>query len=113
LLFLSSFSIRKISGGDKMKCSECQTDNREGAKFCGKCRAKLSLICPQCDSENPPENAFCDQCGFDIKKPKETLPKDLSFDEKLEKIQKYLPKGITEKILAQRDRIEDERNRLR
>jgi class 3 adenylate cyclase len=36
-------------------------------------------------------------------------PKELSFDEKLTKIQKYLPKGLTEKILSQRDRIEGER----
>jgi hypothetical protein len=56
---------------------------------------------------------FCNKCGHDIRKPQETSPKDLSFDEKLEKIQKYLPKGITEKILSQRDRIEGERNRLR
>ncbi|MDJ0831644.1 MAG: adenylate/guanylate cyclase domain-containing protein [Desulfobacterales bacterium] len=38
-----------------------------------------------------------------------TPPKDLSFDEKLSKIQKYLPKGLTEKILSQKDRIEGER----
>lgn len=38
--------------------------------------------------------------------------KDLSPDEKLEKIQKYLPKGIAEKILAQRDRIEGERKQV-
>jgi len=44
--------------------------------------------------------------------PVETSPKDLSFDEKLTKIQKYLPKGLTEKILAQRDRIEGERKQV-
>jgi hypothetical protein len=42
----------------------------------------------------------------------ETLPKDLSFDEKLEKIQRYLPKGLTEKILSQREKIEDERKQV-
>ena len=41
-----------------------------------------------------------------------TSPKDLSFDEKLAKIQKYLPKGLTEKILSQRDRIEGERKQV-
>jgi class 3 adenylate cyclase/tetratricopeptide (TPR) repeat protein len=44
--------------------------------------------------------------------PAETSPKDLSFDEKLTKIQKYLPKGLTEKILSQRDRIEGERKQV-
>jgi class 3 adenylate cyclase/tetratricopeptide (TPR) repeat protein len=38
--------------------------------------------------------------------------KDLSFDQKIEKIQKYLPEGITEKILSQRDRIEGERKHV-
>jgi class 3 adenylate cyclase/tetratricopeptide (TPR) repeat protein len=38
--------------------------------------------------------------------------KELSFDQKIEKIQKYLPEGITEKILSQRDRIEGERKHV-
>jgi class 3 adenylate cyclase len=36
----------------------------------------------------------------------------LSFDEKLSKVQKYLPKGLTEKILSQKDRIEGERKQV-
>jgi class 3 adenylate cyclase len=34
------------------------------------------------------------------------------FDEKLDKIQRYLPKGLTEKILAQRGKIEGERKQV-
>jgi class 3 adenylate cyclase len=37
---------------------------------------------------------------------------DLSLDEKLAKIQRYLPDGLTEKILAQRNRIEGERKQI-
>ncbi|MGD9241133.1 MAG: adenylate/guanylate cyclase domain-containing protein, partial [Desulfobacterales bacterium] len=44
--------------------------------------------------------------------PPDQGPKDLSLDEKLTKIQKYLPKGLTEKILSQRDRIEGERKQV-
>jgi len=40
------------------------------------------------------------------------VPKDLSFEEKIAKIQRYLPEGLTEKILSQRDRIEGERKRV-
>jgi class 3 adenylate cyclase/tetratricopeptide (TPR) repeat protein len=60
-----------------MKCPKCQFDNREGAKFCGKCRAKLLLVCSQCNSENPPDNVFCDECGQDLRKrqkPREPTP---------------------------------------
>ncbi|MBS3759324.1 MAG: zinc-ribbon domain-containing protein, partial [Desulfobacterales bacterium] len=31
-----------------MQCSECQHDNREGAKFCKNCGAKLECLCPSC-----------------------------------------------------------------
>jgi class 3 adenylate cyclase/tetratricopeptide (TPR) repeat protein/ribosomal protein L40E len=95
-----------------MKCPKCQADNKKEARFCRKCGAKLSLICPQCGSENLPEDDFCDQCGHNLTLPSEPPLKDLSFDEKLDKIQRYLPKGLTEKILSQRDRIEGERKQV-
>jgi class 3 adenylate cyclase/tetratricopeptide (TPR) repeat protein len=44
--------------------------------------------------------------------PSEPLSKDLSFEEKLEKIQRYLPKGLTERILSQRTKIEGERKQV-
>jgi len=43
--------------------------------------------------------------------PQEAL-KELSFDEKIDKIQRYLPKGITEKILSQKGKIEGERKQV-
>jgi len=95
-----------------MKCPKCQVDNKDEAKFCRKCGAKLLKICPQCSSENLPEDNFCDQCGHDLTRPSEPSPKDLSFDEKLAKIQRYLPKDLTEKILSQRDKIEGERKQV-
>jgi len=70
-----------------MKCPKCQFDNREGAKF-------------------------CNECGHNLTPPSEQAPKELSFDEKIDKIQRYLPKGLTEKILSQRDRIEGERKQV-
>ncbi|NIO04567.1 MAG: AAA family ATPase, partial [Proteobacteria bacterium] len=95
-----------------MKCPKCQADNKDEAKFCRKCGSKLLKICSQCSSENLPEDNFCDQCGHDLTRPSEPSPKDLSLDEKLAKIQRYLPKGLTEKILAQRGRIEGERKQV-
>ncbi|HEA65376.1 MAG TPA: adenylate/guanylate cyclase domain-containing protein [Desulfobacterales bacterium] len=95
-----------------MKCPKCKSENLDEAMFCGSCGAKLSIVCSQCGFENPPRNKFCNGCGHDLTIPSEPTLKDLSLDEKLEKIQKYLPKGITEKILAQRDRIEGERKQV-
>ncbi len=95
-----------------MKCPKCQTENPENLKFCGECGAKLEKICPHCNSSNPPQFKFCGECGHDLTLPSKPIPKELSFDEKLAKIQQYLPKGLSEKILAQRDRIEGERKQV-
>ncbi|GAG46405.1 unnamed protein product, partial [marine sediment metagenome] len=92
-----------------MKCPKCQHENLETKKFCRKCGAKLLSACPQCGAEILPDDLFCGNCGHDLTLPSEPPPKDLSFDEKLDKIQRYLPKGLTEKILSQRDKIEGER----
>jgi class 3 adenylate cyclase/tetratricopeptide (TPR) repeat protein len=99
-----------------MKCPKCQHENPEDARFCNECGHKLELICPECGKLNPPGSRFCNKCGHDLTIPSEpTLsptPKDLSFDEKLDKIQRYLPEGLTEKILSQRSKIEGERKQV-
>jgi class 3 adenylate cyclase/tetratricopeptide (TPR) repeat protein len=95
-----------------MKCPECQTENPETRKFCRECGGKLILICPQCSSENLPGDKFCGECGHNLSLPSEPAPKELSLDEKIDKIQRYLPKGLTEKILSQRDKIEGERKQV-
>jgi class 3 adenylate cyclase/tetratricopeptide (TPR) repeat protein len=93
-----------------MKCPKCQTENPETANFCGVCQTKLEKACPSCNHLNPPQFKFCNNCGSTLT-PTEAS-KDLSFDEKLTKIQKYLPGGLTEKILAQRGKIEGERKQV-
>jgi predicted ATPase/class 3 adenylate cyclase len=98
--------------GKNMQCPECQFENPEDSAFCGDCGALLEMSCPNCGSTPPPGFKFCNKCGHDLRNPSEELPIDLSFDQKIEKIQKYLPKGITEKILSQRDRIEGERKHV-
>ncbi|MGD9227967.1 MAG: adenylate/guanylate cyclase domain-containing protein, partial [Desulfobacterales bacterium] len=95
-----------------MKCPSCQFENREGAKFCLKCGEKLEYKCPKCDKQLPSEAMFCDECGHKLTLPSEPPPKELSFNEKIEKIQRYLPKGLTEKILSQREKIEGERKQV-
>ena len=95
-----------------MKCPKCQAENREGARFCNECGSKFELTCPDCGTTNRPGAKFCDECGHKLSLPSEPSPKDLSFDEKLDKIQRYLPKGLTEKILAQKGKIEGERKQV-
>jgi uncharacterized membrane protein YvbJ len=87
--------------GEAMKCPECGSENPEGSKFCNECGAKLDLACSQCGKPNPASSKLCNQCGYNLTSPLTiTLPKDLTFDEKLAKIQKYLPgaRGIGEAV---------------
>ena len=81
-------------------------------KFCGTCGAQLERICPSCNFRNPPQFKFCGECGHDLSLPTRPVPKVLSFDEKLAKIQRYLPKDLTQKILAQKDKIEGEHKQV-
>ena len=95
-----------------MQCPKCQFDNADGMNFCGKCGIKLEKFCPQCNFGNPSGYVFCGKCGSNLSLSSETVAKELSFHEKLTKIQKYLPKGLTEKILSQKERIEGERKQV-
>jgi len=95
-----------------MRCPKCQFENPDDKKFCRECGSKLLLACPKCAAKILPIDKFCGECGQDLKKPEDAPLKGLSFDEKLTKIQRYLPKGLSEKILSQRDRIEGERKQV-
>ena len=95
-----------------MKCPKCQTENPEIKKFCYECGAKLFKTCPQCGSEIAPADKFCGECGHQLPLPSKPVSKELSFDEKLRKIQKYLPGDLAEKILAQKGKIEGERKQV-
>ena len=95
-----------------MQCPKCQFENREGAKFCNECGHKFDVTCPECNASNRVGSKFCDECGHKLTTKPSPPPKELSFDEKLAKIQKYLPKGLTKKILSQRDRIEGEQRQV-
>jgi len=62
---------------------------------------------------NPPGSRFCNGCGHNLFPPsQEPIPETPSFDEKLDKFQRYLPRGLTEKILAQKEKIEGERKQV-
>jgi len=95
-----------------MKCPKCRFENPDTQKFCGECGERIEKACPNCGNNNPPQYKFCGECGCRIDIPSAVSPKDLSFDEKLAKIQKYLPKYLTEKILSQKGRIEGERKQV-
>jgi class 3 adenylate cyclase/tetratricopeptide (TPR) repeat protein len=95
-----------------MKCPNCQFENPADARFCAECGGPIGFHCPQCGEATLPNGKFCTKCGHTLTLAPKQAPKDLSFDEKIAKIQRYLPEGLTEKILSQRDRIEGERKQV-
>ena len=95
-----------------MKCPKCQTENRDGIKFCEDCGNKLEIKCPSCGVLISLGKKFCGECGHNLTHLSVPSPKALSFDEKIEKIQRYLPQGLTEKILSQKNKIEGERKQV-
>jgi len=51
-----------------MRCSQCDTENTDGTKFCTNCGVKLlapPTFCPKCGAEVSPGTRFCVHCGYD------------------------------------------------
>jgi class 3 adenylate cyclase/tetratricopeptide (TPR) repeat protein len=46
-----------------MKCTNCQTINEAGSKFCTNCGAQLPIVCGNCGTVNDPNARFCKNCG--------------------------------------------------
>ena len=95
-----------------MKCSQCRYDNPESVKFCGNCGSRIEKICSNCGTVNPPQFKFCGECGREVSSPSRTTSAVLTFDQMLAKIQGYLPEGLTEKILSQKERIQGEKRQV-
>ncbi len=95
-----------------MICPECRTELPDEAKFCNECGRKLELVCSECGKGNPPASKFCLECGHNLSIPSEPAPREPTLDEKFASMQKYLPTGLAEKILSQRNKIEGERKQV-
>jgi class 3 adenylate cyclase/tetratricopeptide (TPR) repeat protein len=86
-----------------MKCSGCETENPEQAKFCIECGAKLEFHCPSCGAVTPATGKFCMECGHSLKKEEPSKP--VNYDQP----HSYTPKHLADKILTHRSAIEGER----
>lgn len=95
-----------------MECPFCRSQAPIGAKFCVECGNKFEVPCPACGFGNSPSHKFCAECGQKLAQVRDTPIRDISFDDQLNKIRRYLPQGLIEKILSQRDKIEGERKEV-
>jgi class 3 adenylate cyclase/tetratricopeptide (TPR) repeat protein len=89
-----------------MICPSCNFQNREKAKFCKECGAKLESVCPQCNNKVELNAKFCDECGHNFKRAKRDQK---SPQIELGKPNSYIPQNLADKIRASRSGIEGER----
>ncbi|HWP75056.1 MAG TPA: zinc-ribbon domain-containing protein, partial [Methylomirabilota bacterium] len=86
-----------------MKCPRCQSQNREGVRFCEECGGRLVTSCASCGAELLPDKKFCGSCGS---------PATPEPVERQPSTQAYTPKHLAEKILTSRHALEGERKQV-
>ena len=92
-----------------MKCFTCQSDNREGVKFCEECGTNIAIVCSGCDSRIPVCKKYCGECGQKLVQDKITQA-DQAID--YSRPDSYTPKFMAEKILTTRSSLEGERKQV-
>jgi class 3 adenylate cyclase len=88
-----------------MKCSRCQHDNRQGAKFCEQCAAPLERACASCGALVSPTAKFCPECAHPV-------GKAASAPDQFDAPERYTPKHLAEKILLSKSALEGERKQV-
>jgi adenylate cyclase len=56
------------------RCSECNADNRDEARFCEACGAWVGASCPACGAATSPRARFCPACGTSLVPPSRKAP---------------------------------------
>ena len=86
-----------------MRCSHCQHENREEAKFCEECGSRLELTCSACGAVLRPTAKFCDNCGTSVQSPRSkvqsSVPRTPSPEPRPPS--SYTPKHLAERIRAE------------
>ena len=100
------WSNRRAARGVRLQCPRCQTENREGRRFCGECGLSFASTCPSCGFLNEGTEKFCGGCGRSI-----TTPGAIA-EPRFHSPALYTPKHLAEKILTSRGALEGERKQV-
>ena len=96
-----------------MKYPRCQTENPDGAQFCGLRgqSLKTQLTCPQCGHVNPKDFKFCNKCGHALIEPapetRLSSPIPTSFTGGRYQVKKFLGEGGKKKVYLAHDTLLD------
>lgn len=92
-----------------MNCPRCNNQNPDTAAFCDACGARLETACPNCGEPNRRYAKFCRNCGQSINQTTNTAPTPIAGTPAPDT---YVPKHLSEKILATRHTLEGERKQV-
>ncbi len=92
-----------------MKCPNCSFENAADAKFCENCGQPFERVCPNCGKPVSANARFCKNCGFNLAGAAEAQPAPVTKSANLDALRKTAPVNISQKILAERERMEGER----
>ncbi|MHA1542948.1 MAG: adenylate/guanylate cyclase domain-containing protein, partial [Candidatus Hodarchaeales archaeon] len=70
------------------------------------------MQCPKCKHTNQDKANFCIKCGCELSPHSDEAPTKSSVAEEIDKIQRYIPKGLAKKILSQKGKIGGERKQV-
>ena len=91
-----------------MKCPRCQSENREGARFCRECGATFGAVCLSCGAKVEAGSKFCDGCGTLL----DAIPVSGPRASRFASPELYTPKHLAEKILTSKSAMEGERKQV-
>ena len=90
-----------------MRCLECATENRAGAKFCAECGARLTLVCARCGTDLAPGARFCDAFGAQVAVPSSgAMPEPESAVARA--LECLVPQAFAQRLLALRGQVAPE-----
>jgi class 3 adenylate cyclase len=90
-----------------MRCFRCDSENRDGRRFCGECGASLGRACPACMFPNDPGEKFCGGCGLPLSGSSRT-----PLESRFASPRTYTPPHLAHQILNSRSVLEGERKQV-
>jgi predicted amidophosphoribosyltransferase len=85
-----------------MKCTRCQHDNPQGARFCEECASPLARTCSNCGTALSATAKFCHACAHPV----------AVADAPARSPDSYTPKHLAEKILTSKAALEGKRKQV-
>ena len=92
-----------------MKCPNCSFENAADAKFCENCGQPFERVCSNCGKPVSANARFCKNCGFNLAGGAQAQPVPVTRSANLDALRKTAPASVSQKILAERERMEGER----